>query len=115
MKKRTCKNCKKPKPETLKYYALHVRHTTGTKSFKVTCRECRRLLDRARPPREYSGGSDAGIAREGKPVTVSSKLCSVCFGMPWCRPVDGECKCRHFYAPEAKPELMMRRHYEAAV
>ncbi len=102
---RVCSRCKTPKPETRANFAYRI---AARKIFRSICRACIKDYDRARPPRNYSS--------RGKPLrVVGPRICSQCHNMSWCRPVDERCKCGGLHAPEPKPDLMLRRHYEAAV
>jgi preprotein translocase subunit Sss1 len=109
---RICKHCKKPKAETIENYAMHIRKT-GSRVWKTTCRECRRILDRARKPTNNNEAQQP--LDNGRPFRVSSKRCTLCANQPW-RVVGPRCRgCKRLYADEPKVELVTHRHFERAV
>jgi hypothetical protein len=111
--KRICKNCKKAKPETVEHYAIHRRLKTGSKSFKPTCRECRRTLDRELDARANAAGVLA--SKVDRVFSASSKVCALCANQPW-RVVGPRCRgCKRLYQDEKKVELTFHRTFERAV
>lgn len=111
---RICKHCQKPKPETLDHYSIRI-HRDGSQGFRSTCRECRRLLDRQKPPEDLEDSTP--LSQKDRVLRPSSKWCVLCANLPW-RVVGPRCRnptCNLLYRDEPKVELVFHRYFERAI